>query len=139
MSRFHFPRVFKPVTGVTPKSYADAQCVRRVREQPPQLATVTEAIYSAGFQFSGRFYAASFDLLGMQPSAFRAGGDGTSIGFGVGENSPGSILVAATERRPLCPAFAVSPASRAEPLTSAGMADASRHFVGQGINGSKLI
>ena len=98
MSRFHFHRVFKTITGVTPKSYADAKRAKRVRDELAQRATVTEAIYGAGFNSSGRFYAASSDLLGMTPSAFRAGGDGTSIRFAVGECSLGSILVAATDK-----------------------------------------
>jgi AraC family transcriptional regulator of adaptative response/methylated-DNA-[protein]-cysteine methyltransferase len=96
MSRFHFHRVFKAVTGVTPKSYADAQRARRVREELARRDTVTEAIYGAGFNSSGRFYAASPDLLGMTPTEFRTGGGGASIRFAVGECSLGSILVAAT-------------------------------------------
>ena len=59
MSRFHFHRVFKAVTGVTPKAYADARRARRVRDELAQRATVTEAIYGAGFNSSGRFYAAA--------------------------------------------------------------------------------
>ena len=55
MSRFHFHRVFKAVTGVTPKAYADARRARRVRDELKQRATVTEAIYGAGFNSSGRF------------------------------------------------------------------------------------
>jgi AraC family transcriptional regulator, regulatory protein of adaptative response / methylated-DNA-[protein]-cysteine methyltransferase len=98
MSRFHFHRVFKTVTGVTPKAYADARRATRVRDELAQRTTVTEAIYGAGFNSSGRFYAASSDLLGMTPSAFRAGGDGASIRFAVGECSLGSILVAATDK-----------------------------------------
>jgi AraC family transcriptional regulator of adaptative response/methylated-DNA-[protein]-cysteine methyltransferase len=96
MSRFHFHRIFKAVTGVTPKAYADAHRAERVRDELVQSATVTEAIYGAGFNSSGRFYAASTDLLGMTPTAFRAGGNGASIRFAVGECSLGSILVAAT-------------------------------------------
>ena len=98
MSRFHFHRVFKAVAGVTPKAYADAHRARRVREELTQSGTVTEAIYGAGFNSSGRFYAAASDLLGMTPTAFRAGGSRAAIRFAVGECSLGSILVAATDR-----------------------------------------
>jgi AraC family transcriptional regulator of adaptative response/methylated-DNA-[protein]-cysteine methyltransferase len=96
MSRFYFHRIFKAATGVTPKAYADAHRAERVRDELAQSATVTEAIYGAGFNSSGRFYAASTDLLGMTPTAFRAGGNGAAIRFAVGECSLGSILVAAT-------------------------------------------
>ncbi|HWQ37849.1 MAG TPA: bifunctional DNA-binding transcriptional regulator/O6-methylguanine-DNA methyltransferase Ada [Burkholderiales bacterium] len=98
MSRFHFHRVFKALTGLTPKAYANAQRAQRARAQLPRSETVTEAIYAAGFNSSGRFYAACAEVLGMTPSRFRAGGAGTCIRFAVGECSLGAILVAATEK-----------------------------------------
>ena len=98
MSRFHFHRVFKARTGLTPKAYADAHRAERVRSALTQRATVTEAIYGAGFNSNGRFYDAAADLLGMTPTAFRAGGDGASIRFAVGQCSLGAILVAATAK-----------------------------------------
>ena len=98
MSRFHFHRVFRTITGVTPKAYAAAHRARRVREALPQSSTVTEAIYGAGFNSSGRFYAKSEQVLGMTPTRFRSGGSGAAIRFAVGECSLGSILVAATDK-----------------------------------------
>ncbi len=98
LSWFHFHRVFKSVTGLTPKAYADARRGQRVRRELERSATVTQAIYGAGFNSNGRFYAASDDLLGMTPTQFRAGGDGNVIRFAVGECSLGSILVAATDK-----------------------------------------
>jgi AraC family transcriptional regulator of adaptative response/methylated-DNA-[protein]-cysteine methyltransferase len=98
MSRFHFHRVFKTTTGVTPKAYGAAHRAQRVRDELARSKTVTDAIYDAGFNSSGRFYATSGKVLGMTPTDFRAGGVGASIRFAVGECSLGSILVAATER-----------------------------------------
>jgi AraC family transcriptional regulator, regulatory protein of adaptative response / methylated-DNA-[protein]-cysteine methyltransferase len=98
MSRFHFHRLFKAATGVTPKAYAAAHRAQRLREELSQTDTVTEAIYGAGFNASGRFYATSSDVLGMTPTHFRSGGDGTCMRFAVGECSLGSILVAATDK-----------------------------------------
>ena len=98
MSRFHFHRIFKSITGVTPKAYAAAHRAQRVREELQRSGTVTEAIYSAGFNSSGRFYATSSQALGMSPRTFRSGGGGESIRFAVGECSLGSILVAATDK-----------------------------------------
>jgi AraC family transcriptional regulator, regulatory protein of adaptative response / methylated-DNA-[protein]-cysteine methyltransferase len=94
----HFHRVFKAATGVTPKAYADAHRGKRVRDELKRAGTVTEAIYSAGFNSNGRFYAASDDLLGMTPKNFREGGAGATIRFAVGECSLGAILVAATDK-----------------------------------------
>jgi AraC family transcriptional regulator of adaptative response/methylated-DNA-[protein]-cysteine methyltransferase len=98
LSPFHFHRVFRATTGVTPRAYAAAHRARRVRDELSRSSTVTEAIYGAGFNSSGRFYATSSEVLGMTPSDFRAGGSGTAIRFAVGECSLGSILVAATDR-----------------------------------------
>src|SRR2546426_2888558 len=98
MSRFHFHRVFKTLTGVTPKAYAAAHRAQRVRDELSRTDTVTEAIYGAGFNSNGRFYATSSEVLGMTPTNFRSGGHGTSMRFAVGACSLGSILVAATEK-----------------------------------------
>jgi len=98
MSRFHFHRLFKALTGVTPKAYAEAHRRMRVGDELARSATVTEAIYGAGFNSNGRFYAKSTALLGMTPSAFRAGGGGASIRFAIGQCWLGAILVAATEK-----------------------------------------
>src|SRR5215831_16421545 len=98
MSRFHFHRIFKTITGVTPKAYAAAHRAQRVRDELARTDTVTEAVYSAGFHSNGRFYATSSEVLGMTPTNFRSGGHGASIRFAVGVCSLGSILVAATDK-----------------------------------------
>ncbi len=98
LSRYHFHRIFKRVAGVTAKAYAIAHRQKRVRERLAIAKSVTTAIYDAGFNSSGRFYATSSQALGMTPGAFRAGGLGTEIKFAVGECSLGSILVAASEK-----------------------------------------
>ena len=98
MSRFHFHRVFKAVTGVTPQEYAAAHRAGRVRRELRESPTVTDAIYGAGFNSNGRFYATAAKVLGMTPTDYRAGGSGASIRFAIGECSLGSILVAASDK-----------------------------------------
>ncbi len=98
MSRFHFHRVFRTVTGVTPRAYAAAHRAERVRNELSRRRTVTEAIYGAGYNSGSRFYEASPDILGMKPADFRAGGRKAEIRFAVAQCSLGSILVAATDR-----------------------------------------
>jgi AraC family transcriptional regulator, regulatory protein of adaptative response / methylated-DNA-[protein]-cysteine methyltransferase len=98
LSSYHFHRVFKSITGVTPKDYARAHRTRIVHEQLTQSTTVTEAIYGAGYNSGGRFYSDSNGMLGMTPRAYREGGTNVSIKFAVGECSLGSILVAKSER-----------------------------------------
>lgn len=95
LSPYHFHRVFKTVTGVTPRAYAAAHRTKRVRaELEKRSKTVTEAIYDAGFNSGGRFYETSNQLLGMTPTDYRAGGADMEIHFAVGECSLGAVLVA---------------------------------------------
>ncbi len=97
LSPWHFQRVFKRVTGVTPKAYAAQQQAGRIRAGLGGTPSATRAIFAAGFSSTGRFYEQSRQLLGMTPKAFRQGGAGTEICFAVGECSLGAILVAATD------------------------------------------
>ena len=94
----YFHRVFKAVTGLTPKDYAAAQRAARVRQGLEGGASVTVAIYDAGFNSSGRFYEKSTGMLGMTPTRYRAGGAHEEIRFAVGESSLGSILVASSQK-----------------------------------------
>ena len=98
LSRFHFHRLFKRVTGLAPKAYAAGLRAQRVREQLPGSGSVTAAIYESGFNSNARFYAQSDAALGMRPSTYRAGGAGVVIRFAIGQCSLGAILVAATDQ-----------------------------------------
>ncbi|BCP53893.1 AraC family transcriptional regulator [Kaistia sp. 32K] len=99
MSPYHFHRVFKAVTGLTPKAYAAAHRVSRAKAELSRRAgSVTEAIYDSGFNSSGRFYATSNAVLGMTPTAYRAGGTDTDIKFAIGQCSLGAILVARSDK-----------------------------------------
>ena len=98
MSPFHFHRVFKSLTGLTPKAYAAGHRARRMRERLPQSRSITEAIYDVGFGSNSRFYEASDRLLGMTPASYRDGGANATVRFAVGECSLGSILIAQSER-----------------------------------------
>lgn len=98
LSPFHFQRIFKQTTGLTPKAFATARRSERTRESLIKSATVTEAIYEAGFNSNSRFYEKSFAMLGMKPQSFKTGGAGESIRFAIAECSLGSILVASSEK-----------------------------------------
>ncbi len=101
LSPHHLHRVFKAVTGLTPKAYGASCRARRLREALAQGGpgpSVTEAIYEAGYQSGSRFYEESDRVLGMAPRAYRAGGAGEAIRFAIGQCSLGAILVAATGR-----------------------------------------
>ena len=94
----YFHRMFKAITGLTPKDYAVAHRAAKVRQGLDSGNSVTEAMYDAGFNSSGRFYEKSTGLLGMTPTQYRAGGANEEIRFAVGETSLGAILVASSKR-----------------------------------------
>jgi len=101
LSPWHFHRVFKAVTGITPRDYAAAQRNRRLREalgRADGARPVTDAIFEAGFNSGARAYESAGTVLGMTPTTWRAGGADVPIRFAVGECSLGSILVAQSER-----------------------------------------
>ncbi|WP_207865776.1 bifunctional DNA-binding transcriptional regulator/O6-methylguanine-DNA methyltransferase Ada [Pseudomonas sp. 58(2021)] len=98
LSSFHFHRVFKAATGLTPKGYAAAHRSRRVRQHLADGSSVTEALYDAGFNSNSRFYETADQLLGMKPGDFRAAGQNNDIRFAVGQCSLGAILVAQSAR-----------------------------------------
>ncbi len=98
LSPFHFHRLFRRLTGITPKAYADAHRSRRLQSGLQAGSSVTEALYDAGFNSSGRFYAAAEGMLGMAPSAYRGGGRGEVIRHAVGQCGLGAVLVATTGR-----------------------------------------
>src|ERR1700750_3144345 len=94
----YFRGVFKAATGLTPKDCAAAHRAAKVREELASGCSVTEAIYDAGFNSSGRFYEKSTHMLGMTPSQYRSGGANEEIRFAVGETSLGAILVASSTK-----------------------------------------
>lgn len=98
MSESHTRRLFREVTGLSPKQYANSQLRARMQRELSAGATVTDAIFAAGFQSSSRFYEKSSEVLGMSASEYRSGAKDQEIRFAVGECSLGSILVAATAR-----------------------------------------
>jgi AraC family transcriptional regulator of adaptative response/methylated-DNA-[protein]-cysteine methyltransferase len=115
-SRFHFHRLFKAVTGVTPWFYVSARRAQRVQRELSSSTTVTEAIYSAGFNSDGHFYGTSSAILGMTPTDLRSGGAGARILFHVVPCSLGSVLVATADRGVCTVMFGDNPGALADRL-----------------------
>jgi AraC family transcriptional regulator of adaptative response/methylated-DNA-[protein]-cysteine methyltransferase len=97
-SPFHFHRIFKRATGLTPAAYARGKRARSMTMTLESHGRVTDAIYDAGYSGPARFYADARDRLGMTPTSWRGGGKGETIGWATAETSLGTMLVAATER-----------------------------------------
>src|ERR1700722_9178698 len=98
ISRYHFHRVFKQITGATPREWGKAHRLARFAGRLDAGEKVTEAVYAAGFGASSRAYEAAPSGLGMTPSARRHGGRGETIGFTTVKTALGWALVAATAR-----------------------------------------
>jgi AraC family transcriptional regulator of adaptative response/methylated-DNA-[protein]-cysteine methyltransferase len=98
LSPYHFHRVFKAATGLTPRGYAMARRGAKLRQSLPASRTVTEAIYDSGFNASSRFYEQAGAMLGMPPAAYRDGGAKMTIRFAVGECALGAILAAESDK-----------------------------------------
>ena len=94
ISPFHFHRLFKRMTGLTPHAYAMALRHQRLQQQLSVAPTITHAIHDAGYQSSSRFYAQANQRLGMTPSQRRAGAPRTVIHFAIAQCSLGAILLA---------------------------------------------
>jgi AraC family transcriptional regulator of adaptative response/methylated-DNA-[protein]-cysteine methyltransferase len=69
-----------------------------MRQELASSETVTAAIFEAGYNSNGRFYAEADHVLGMTPTHYRAGGPDTDIRFAIGACSLGAILVAQSAR-----------------------------------------
>jgi len=116
LSRWHLHRLFKTVTGLTPRAYAAACRARRLRDGLAAGARVTDAILDAGYHSTGRAYAETDAVLGMTPGTWRAGGAGTDLRFAIGQCSLGAILVAASPRGVCAIALGDEPESLARDL-----------------------
>ena len=98
LSAFHFHRIFRQATGLTPRQFARGHREARVRGELARGMPVTDAIFEAGYNSNSRFYEHADAMLGMTPSRYRKGGTDTDIRFAVGESSLGAILVAQSSR-----------------------------------------
>ncbi|HKN04476.1 MAG TPA: bifunctional DNA-binding transcriptional regulator/O6-methylguanine-DNA methyltransferase Ada [Buttiauxella sp.] len=98
MSPFHFHRLFKQVTGLTPHAFQKALRAKRLREQLTQGEPVTRAVFEAGYQSGSNYYQQADAVLGMMAKQYRQGGERTAIAFVTGSCRLGTFLVGQSER-----------------------------------------
>jgi AraC family transcriptional regulator of adaptative response/methylated-DNA-[protein]-cysteine methyltransferase len=98
MSPHQLERAFRSVMGITPRQYADAQRMRRLKSQLRKGDDVTTALYDAGFGSSSRLYERAPSQLGMTPATYRHGGAGMRVNYTIVDSPLGRLLVGATDR-----------------------------------------
>jgi AraC family transcriptional regulator of adaptative response/methylated-DNA-[protein]-cysteine methyltransferase len=98
ISPSHLQRLFKRITGITPREYADACRLGRLKSRLKQRRTVTMALLEAGYGSTSRLYERSSRQLGMTPVAYQRGGPAVRIRYTVVSCPLGRLLLAATER-----------------------------------------
>ncbi len=97
-SPYYLHRTFKRVVGVTPREYAAARRLARLKTELRAEQTVSRAQYAAGYGSSSRLYEGADRKLGMTPATYQRGGAGARIGYALMDTSLGTLLVAGTER-----------------------------------------
>jgi AraC family transcriptional regulator of adaptative response/methylated-DNA-[protein]-cysteine methyltransferase len=97
-SPYHLQRNFKRIVGVTPREFADARRLDKVKSRLRSGLDVTAAVFDAGYGSSSRFYERAARKLGMVPSRYRAGGAGAQIRYAIVTSPLGRLLVAAANR-----------------------------------------
>ena len=98
ISPSHLQRLFKRITGITPRQYADACRLGRLKTRLKERRTVTMALFEAGYGSTSRLYERSSGQLGMTPAAYQRGGPAVKIRYTVLSCPLGRLLLAATER-----------------------------------------
>jgi AraC family transcriptional regulator of adaptative response/methylated-DNA-[protein]-cysteine methyltransferase len=98
LSPQHLQRTFRQAMGITPRQYADAIRVARLKSNLRKGTDVTTALYETGYGSPSRLYEKSDAQLGMTPATYRQGGLGMRISYSITDCVLGRVLVAATER-----------------------------------------
>ncbi len=95
----HLQKVFKKVTGISPRQYIDARRLAAFKvELRVKGRDVTDATYEVGYGSSSRVYERAAEFIGMTPATYGKGAPGVRIRFAIGECSLGRILMGATEK-----------------------------------------
>jgi AraC family transcriptional regulator, regulatory protein of adaptative response / methylated-DNA-[protein]-cysteine methyltransferase len=96
LSPFYVQRLFKRVTGLSPREYAEGRRFQRFKANLRDGSEVAAALYDAGFGSSSRAYERAREKMGMTPAVYRRGGENMYIGYWITDTVLGRLLVATT-------------------------------------------
>jgi AraC family transcriptional regulator of adaptative response/methylated-DNA-[protein]-cysteine methyltransferase len=98
LSPAHLQRLFKRVTGISPRQYADACRLGVLKQRLRQRRTVLTALFEAGYGSTSRLYERASDQLGMTPATYKRGGKNMSIRYCLADCPLGRLLLGVTDR-----------------------------------------
>jgi AraC family transcriptional regulator of adaptative response/methylated-DNA-[protein]-cysteine methyltransferase len=98
LSPQHLQRLFKQITGITPRQYADACRLGRLKTRLKTRRTVTMALLEAGYGSTSRLYERAAAQLGMTPATYQRGGRTMCIHYTLVDCRLGRLLLAGTTR-----------------------------------------
>ncbi len=98
LSEFHFNRLFRRWTGLTPKQYLAEVTSRAASTALRSEPSVLDAAHSVGLSGGGRLHDLTVSLEAMTPGEIRSGGAGVNIRHGVADTPFGTAFIAETDR-----------------------------------------
>jgi AraC family transcriptional regulator of adaptative response/methylated-DNA-[protein]-cysteine methyltransferase len=98
MSPGHLQRVFKRVVGISPRQFADACRLDRLKNGLKEGDSVTTAMFAAGYGSSSRLYEKAAGQLGMTPREYQKGAVQTTIRYSTARCALGRVILAATDK-----------------------------------------
>ena len=98
LSPFHLQRIFKKVTGVSPREYVEAARIRHLKMSLKRGESIRKSTYQSGYNTSSWLYSKPDAKLGMSPATYKTGGQGAHIGYVIADCRLGRVLVAGTDR-----------------------------------------
>jgi AraC family transcriptional regulator of adaptative response/methylated-DNA-[protein]-cysteine methyltransferase len=98
LSEFHFQRLFRRWSGVSPKRFVQFLTAGYARELLQQSRSVLEAALESGLSGSGRLHDLMVNVHAATPGELRRQGVGLTLRYGVHATPFGPCLVALTDK-----------------------------------------
>ena len=98
LSEYHFQRLFVRWAGISPKRFWQYLTVEYAKGKIAETKSLFDAALASGLSGSGRLHDLFVHLEAVSPGAFKAGGRGLTLRYGLHETPLGWVLLAQTSR-----------------------------------------